>query len=110
MLILLIFWHTINVVQTKIVHLSIDVDSKNAKLTRVTIRVEIYVGQTKIVHLSIGVDSKNVNTTRVSVRVEIYVGQTTIVHLSIGVDSKNCLLYTSPSPRDQRGSRMPSSA
>eukprot|EP00829_Urostomides_striatus_P004976 TRINITY_DN15494_c0_g1_i1.p1 TRINITY_DN15494_c0_g1~~TRINITY_DN15494_c0_g1_i1.p1 ORF type:complete len:113 (+),score=59.50 TRINITY_DN15494_c0_g1_i1:30-341(+) len=26
----------------------------------------------------------------------------------IGID--NCLLYTSPSPRDQRGSRMPSSA
>ena len=25
-------------------------------------------------------------------------------------DSKYCLLYTSPSPRDQRGSRMPSSA
>ena len=24
--------------------------------------------------------------------------------------SWNCLLYTSPSPRDQRGSRMPSSA
>ena len=24
--------------------------------------------------------------------------------------SINCLLYTSPSPRDQRGSRMPSSA
>ena len=24
--------------------------------------------------------------------------------------SYNCLLYTSPSPRDQRGSRMPSSA
>ena len=23
---------------------------------------------------------------------------------------RNCLLYTSPSPRDQRGSRMPSSA
>ena len=36
----------------------------------------------------------------------------------LGIDSenllyskiKNCLLYTSPSPRDQRGSRMPSSA
>ena len=28
-----------------------------------------------------------------------------------GVDEcKGCLLYTSPSPRDQRGSRMPSSA
>ena len=26
------------------------------------------------------------------------------------VQSKACLLYTSPSPRDQRGSRMPSSA
>ena len=25
-------------------------------------------------------------------------------------DSRGCLLYTSPSPRDQRGSRMPSSA
>ena len=25
-------------------------------------------------------------------------------------EDKNCLLYTSPSPRDQRGSRMPSSA
>ena len=25
-------------------------------------------------------------------------------------DDKSCLLYTSPSPRDQRGSRMPSSA
>ena len=25
-------------------------------------------------------------------------------------ESKNCLLYTSPSPRDQRGSRIPSSA
>ena len=24
--------------------------------------------------------------------------------------NKGCLLYTSPSPRDQRGSRMPSSA
>ena len=27
-----------------------------------------------------------------------------------GSDTKHCLLYTSPSPRDQRGSRMPSSA
>ena len=26
------------------------------------------------------------------------------------INSGNCLLYTSPSPRDQRGSRMPSSA
>ena len=26
------------------------------------------------------------------------------------INIKTCLLYTSPSPRDQRGSRMPSSA
>ena len=26
------------------------------------------------------------------------------------LDTNSCLLYTSPSPRDQRGSRMPSSA
>ena len=29
--------------------------------------------------------------------------------MSLGID-KNCLLYTSPSPRDKRQSRMPSSA
>ena len=29
---------------------------------------------------------------------------------SAGRGDKGCLLYTSPSPRDQRGSRMPSSA
>ena len=28
----------------------------------------------------------------------------------LGVPKMTCLLYTSPSPRDQRGSRMPSSA
>ena len=28
----------------------------------------------------------------------------------LGGVTRNCLLYTSPSPRDQRGSRMPSSA
>ena len=30
--------------------------------------------------------------------------------LAYFMDFKTCLLYTSPSPRDQRGSRMPSSA
>ena len=28
----------------------------------------------------------------------------------LALEEGNCLLYTSPSPRDQRGSRMPSSA
>ena len=29
---------------------------------------------------------------------------------AFGFGNTSCLLYTSPSPRDQRGSRMPSSA
>ena len=36
-----------------------------------------------------------------------------VVHLLVSMKSERintCLLYTSPSPRDQRGSRMPSSA
>ena len=46
-------------------------------------------------------------------------GSVTVFHPTIGTDtlfdidgiwSIACLLYTSPSPRDQRGSRMPSSA
>ena len=34
----------------------------------------------------------------------------TELYLSIIINRDTCLLYTSPSPRDQRGSRMPSSA
>ena len=33
-----------------------------------------------------------------------------IPHSLADIDIDTCLLYTSPSPRDQRGSRMPSSA
>ena len=39
---------------------------------------------------------------------ELYAEQTVIGE--DGIESNYCLLYTSPSPRDQRGSRMPSSA
>ena len=40
-----------------------------------------------------------------------YLGDTWIAHHGHhAVESTFCLLYTSPSPRDQRGSRMPSSA
>ena len=35
---------------------------------------------------------------------------TTLPVLGVPMESKNCLLYTSPSPRDKRQSRMPSSA
>ena len=36
-------------------------------------------------------------------------GRGVIAEMVVGEDD-GCLLYTSPSPRDQRGSRMPSSA
>ena len=42
--------------------------------------------------------------------------QTVEIHMWLGIDPKQadqlvrCLLYTSPSPRDKRQSRMPSSA
>ena len=34
----------------------------------------------------------------------------TVASSAAAIDTTACLLYTSPSPRDQRGSRMPSSA
>ena len=33
-----------------------------------------------------------------------------LTKMQIAMERGGCLLYTSPSPRDQRGSRMPSSA
>ena len=45
------------------------------------------------------------NTPELSILVEAVVAAGLAPTLSTG-----CLLYTSPSPRDQRGSRMPSSA
>ena len=32
------------------------------------------------------------------------------IKLALGILNRSCLLYTSPSPRDKRQSRMPSSA
>ena len=40
----------------------------------------------------------------------IFGGVSTNKITAIAGESSTCLLYTSPSPRDQRGSRMPSSA
>ena len=41
----------------------------------------------------------------------LHIGHAKAICLNFGIAQKyGCLLYTSPSPRDQRGSRMPSSA
>ena len=44
------------------------------------------------------------------IRTEDYYGMAGIFKSTKAVIHSNCLLYTSPSPRDQRGYRMPSSA
>ena len=41
---------------------------------------------------------------------KIYIVRSLVATREIGFLPGTCLLYTSPSPRDQRGSRMPSSA
>ena len=52
--------------------------------------------------------SKSFGGVQANVDISVSVEQGSIVGL-IGPNG-SCLLYTSPSPRDQRGSRMPSSA
>ena len=44
-----------------------------------------------------------------SVSIHVYTYSVTGIPIQEGL-TNSCLLYTSPSPRDQRGSRMPSSA
>ena len=44
------------------------------------------------------------------VRLLGFVGLVLLIYTMLRLMYKVCLLYTSPSPRDQRGSRMPSSA
>ena len=41
---------------------------------------------------------------------QLALGRLDVGRGALDVDLDACLLYTSPSPRDQRGSRMPSSA
>ena len=40
----------------------------------------------------------------------VFGGSSQFAAVTVLADDGTCLLYTSPSPRDQRGSRMPSSA
>ena len=69
--------------------------------TLLTLQGTLGAGKTNLVQAiadALGIDRKNVVSPTFTM-IQIHHGQL-----------KNCLLYTSPSPRDQRGSRMPSSA
>ena len=50
------------------------------------------------------------NENFVNYKVDVEEGTGPNLKMLFGVNILPCLLYTSPSPRDQRGSRMPSSA
>ena len=57
----------------------------------------------------VGLDNAGKTTTLY----KLHLGEVVMTQPTIGSnveEVKCCLLYTSPSPRDQRGSRMPSSA
>ena len=57
-------------------------------------------------HLPISTDSDIV--TEISLQLSDKINGVLLPTINYGIS--DCLLYTSPSPRDQRGSRMPSSA
>ena len=56
--------------------------------------------------VSIGANVYIGDNTEIGAGTTVHAGAVIYKNVSIGA----CLLYTSPSPRDQRGSRMPSSA
>ena len=49
-------------------------------------------------------NNKNIERLRKE-KIKVFIG-----HKKQNINMSTCLLYTSPSPRDQRGTRMPSSA
>ena len=63
--------------------------------------LNVPAGEYTLVISSIGFEKQEMNIT-------IESGKT--LTIEIRLEKTTCLLYTSPSPRDQRGSRMPSSA
>ena len=75
-----------------------------------------------IVVVALRMESPPAPTAPIQARLELAAGEVTVtagemsepavsgMALRGGTTVKTCLLYTSPSPRDQRGSRMPSSA
>ena len=61
-------------------------------------------------YVQTNIDRATPDTYRGNLRVDWDVTDRQRLGLATKVYSNTCLLYTSPSPRDQRGSRMPSSA
>ena len=83
---------------------AIDRDGNMKQDVRTATEVDAYVGaQLKILR-----KSAKLSQTQLANKVGVTFQQ--IQKYERGTNRIGCLLYTSPSPRDQRGSRMPSSA
>ena len=77
-------------------------------------RGSIVTADGTVIALSEELDSGQFARQRLYPEGDLYAHSTGYFSFNFGAEgleeSYNCLLYTSPSPRDQRGSRMPSSA
>ena len=74
---------------------------------------KVLKGQGKITEINVAETLKEVRRALLDADVNYKVAKQftdTVKAKAMGQDVINCLLYTSPSPRDKRGSRMPSSA
>ena len=65
-------------------------------------------GMQGVEFIAVNTDAQDLKHSKAKSKIQI--GINTTKGLGAGAKLDICLLYTSPSPRDQRGSRMPSSA
>ena len=90
---------SIAVAQVKLINLIAEIENANKQLNRIRpLAVEGAVKQSRVIDAEL--ELSKLKTGYDAACQEL---------LLRGLD-ESCLLYTSPSPRDQRGSRMPSSA
>ena len=89
------------------------VGPKGTKKHRQMRRIEEYekfMNNCRVVKERLEVERAKREKERVKRRNTVIEGMRTSPEYSLLIRAKSCLLYTSPSPRDKRQSRMPSSA
>ena len=81
---------------------------ESGKLRYGDISVDIESSETLISFISSQIPKSELITLAIEKRARFSIAN--VINSDFGIWLDICLLYTSPSPRDQRGSRMPSSA
>ena len=92
---------------------AISIDNKGGFAIPFDVNIVYADNSTETIHQTPGVWEKNQNSVSVALSSKKQIKKVTLdggIFLDATPDNNTCLLYTSPSPRDQRGSRMPSSA